>query len=390
MRNLLAVSLLAAAAAWAQDQPAAQTSAPPATETQQQAAPAQPQTTPQQAPAAPQTQPTETAPAPAQAPDVQQQPAIRRTNLTELFKGPTMSEVYCAGFISKEKLKPSGTMVAGNYSPDQAQYTENGYIFLTGNDLQEGKEYFLLRHAYDPNQYQSFPGQLGILKNLGELYQDLGRAKVLYIRNKTAVAQIESSCSDARPGDIAVPFQERPRPEFKQTTFERFAPPNGKTTGRIVMGRDLDTEFGSHRIVYLNVGESQGVKPGDYFRITCEYSAAVHNPAEALGFEAPAYDDTQKDPSKFNFRRQAGELPRRSVGELMVINAGTNSSTALTTYTPEDARVGDGVEMIEATPYPPPPAEAVAAPEPPTISCSVSRSTIQVGETANITCNGVP
>jgi len=390
MRNLLAVSLLAAAAAWAQDQPAAQTSAPPSTETQQQAAPAQPQTTPQQAPAAPQTQPTETAPAPAQAPDVQQQPAIRRTNLTELFKGPTMSEVYCAGFISKEKLKPSGTMVAGNYSPDQAQYTENGYIFLTGNDLQEGKEYFLLRHAYDPNQYQSFPGQLGILKNLGELYQDLGRAKVLYIRNKTAVAQIESSCSDARPGDIAVPFQERPRPEFKQTTFERFAPPNGKTTGRIVMGRDLDTEFGSHRIVYLNVGESQGVKPGDYFRITREYSAAVHNPAEALGFEAPAYDDTQKDPSKFNFRRQAGELPRRSVGELMVINAGTNSSTALTTYTPEDARVGDGVEMIEATPYPPPPAEAVAAPEPPTISCSVSRSTIQVGETANITCNGVP
>jgi outer membrane protein OmpA-like peptidoglycan-associated protein len=310
--------------------------------------------------------------------------------LTELFHGPTLSEIYCAGFISKEKLKPSGTMVAGNYSPDQAQYTENGYIFLTGSDLQEGKEYLLLRHAYDPNQYQSFPGQLGILKNLGELYQDLGRAKVLYIRNRTAVAHIESSCSDVMPGDIAVPFQERPRPEFKQTTFERFAPPNGKTTGRIVMGRDLDTEFGSHRIVYLNVGESQGVKPGDYFRITREYSSSVHNPAEAIGFEAPAYDDTQKDPSKFNFRRQAGELPRRSIGELMVINAGPNSSTALTTYTPEDARLGDGVEMIESTPYPPPAPEPVAAPEPPTISCSVSRSTIQVGETANITCNGVP
>ena len=389
MRNLLAVSLLAAAAAWAQDQPAPQTSAAPSTQTEQQA-PAPPQAAPQQAPAAQQTQPTETAPPPAQTPAAQQQPAIRRTNLTELFHGPTLSEVYCAGFISKEKLKPSGTMVAGNYSPDQALYTENGYIFLTGNDLQEGKEYLLLRHAYDPNQYESFPGQLGILKNLGELYQDLGRAKVLYIRNKTAVAQIESSCSDAMPGDIAVPFQERPRPEFKQTTFERFAPPNGKTTGRIVMGRDLDTVFGSHRIVYLNIGESQGVKPGDYFRITREYSAAAHNPAEAIGFQAPAYDDTQKDPSKFNFRAQAGELPRRTVGELMVINAGPNSSTALTTYTPDDARLGDSVEMIDATPYPPPPPEPVAAPEPPTISCSVSRSTIQVGETANITCNGVP
>src|SRR5690348_7851012 len=210
MRNLLAVSLLAAAAAWAQDQPVAQTSAPPSTQAEQPPSPAQPQAAPQQAPATQQTQPTEITPAPAQTPMAQQQPAIRRTNLTELFHGPTLSEVYCAGFISKEKLKASGTMVAGNHSPDQAQYTENGYIFLTGNDLQEGREYLLLRHTYDPNQYQSFPGQLGILRNLGELYQDLGRAKVLYIRNKTAVAHIESSCSDAMPGDIAVPFQERP------------------------------------------------------------------------------------------------------------------------------------------------------------------------------------
>ena len=388
MRTLLAVSLLAAAAAWAQDQPA-QTTPPPSAETQQQPTPAQPQAAPQQSPATQQTQPTETAPAPAQTPTVQQQPAIRRTNLSELFRGPTLSEVYCAGFISKEKLRPSGTMVAGNHSPDQALYTENGYIFLTGNDLQEGKEYLLLRHAHDPNQYQSFPGQLSMLRNLGEMYQDLGRAKVLYIRKKTAVAQIESSCSDVMPGDIAVPFQERPRPEFKQTTFERFALPNGKTTGRIVMGRDLDTMIGVHRIVYLNIGESQGVKPGDYFRITREYSSVAHNPAEALGFEATAYDDTQKDPSKFDFRAQAGELPRRSVGELMVINVGPNSSTALTTFSPEDAHLGDGVEMVEAIPFPEPAAEPVAAPEPPTISCSVTRSTIQVGETTNITCNGV-
>ncbi len=420
MRSILAVSLLAAAAAWAQDQPA-QTSAPQTTDTQQQAAPAQPQAAPQQTPAAPQTQPAETAPqqqapaatqtqpaqttpqqaptpaqpqpteaAPAQttAPAPAQQPAIRRTNLSELFKGPTLSEIYCAGFISKETIKPSGTMVAGNHSPDQDQYTENGYIFLKGSDLQEGKEYLLLRHAYDPNQYQSFPGQLATLKRLGELYQDLGRAKVLYIRNKTAVAQIESSCSDVRPGDIAVPFQERPRPEFKQTTFERFAPPNGKTTGRVVMGRDFDTEIGAHRIVYLNVGEAQGVKPGDYFRITRDYSAAKDS-IESLGFNAPSYDDTQKDPSKFDFRKQAGDLPRRSVGELMVINVNQNSSTALTTYMLEDAHLGDGVEMIEATPFPAPAPEPVAAPEPPTISCSVSRSTIQVGESANVTCNGV-
>src|SRR5689334_8796109 len=208
MRTILAVSLLAAVAAWAQDQPAAQTSTPPQTDTQQQTAPAQPQAAPQQAPATTPTQQTEAAPAPTQAPAATtQQPAIRRTNLTELFNGPTLSEVYCAGFISKDSIKPIGTVLAGNNSPEQVHYMAPDYVFLSGSELQEGKEYQLLRHAVDPNQYESFPGQLGILRNLGQLYQDLGRAKVLYIRNKTAVAQIESSCSDTMPGDIAVPFR---------------------------------------------------------------------------------------------------------------------------------------------------------------------------------------
>jgi outer membrane protein OmpA-like peptidoglycan-associated protein len=209
------------------------------------------------------------------------------------------------------------------------------------------------------------------------------------MRKKLGVALIESSCGSTLPGDIAVPFQERPRPEFKQTTFDPFAPPNGKTAGRIVMGRDLDTLVGFRRVVYLNVGEAQGVKPGDYFRITRDYRSVRDNPIESLPFNAPAYDDTQKDPSTFNFRTQAGELPRRSVGELMVLSTSANSATALTTFTPEDVHLGDGVEMVDATPFPVVPPEPEAAPEPPTISCSVSRSTIQVGETTNLTCNGV-
>ncbi|HVH86031.1 MAG TPA: OmpA family protein, partial [Terriglobales bacterium] len=85
----------------------------------------------------------------------------------------------------------------------------------------------------------------------------------------------------------------------------------------------------------------------------------------------------------------AGELPRRSVGELMIISTSTNSAAALTTYTPEDVHLGDGVEMIDATPIVAAAPEPAAPPEPPTINCSVSRSTIQVGESSNITCNGV-
>ena len=156
-----------------------------------------------------------------------------------------------------------------------------------------------------------------------------------------------------------------------------------------MLAQDLGTLVGARRIVYLNVGEAQGVKPGDYFRALRDYASIADNPAEALPFKAPPYDPTQKNPPKFQFRAHAGELPIRAIGELMVLSTTPNTATALTTYVPEDIHLGDTIEMIDSTPFPPPEVAATAAALPPTINCSVSRSTIQVGESANITCNGV-
>jgi outer membrane protein OmpA-like peptidoglycan-associated protein len=372
-------------------QPAQQ---PPDT-TQQQTPPAQQSPAPEQQPAPPIQQPTAT-PAqpdttPAQQPPAPQltRPKIATTNAVELFRGPTISEVYCSGFITRQSVKPSAVIVTGYRAPDQIQYARGDYIYLKGSDLEEGREYLLLRHMRDPNRFESFRGQLSMLKSLGEMYQDLGRIKVTSLRKRVAIAHIESSCSDAMPGDIAIPFQERPRPEFRQTSFDPFAPPNGKTTGRIVMGHDLDTLVGTHRQVYLNIGEAQGVKPGDYFRVTREYSRVAQSPTESLPFQEPPYDETQKDPPKYDFKKEAENLPRLSEGELMVLSTTSNSATALTTFAPEEIELGDVVEMIDTTPLPPLEVAESAVPEPPTISCSVSRSSIVVGETSNITCNGV-
>ena len=361
MRIALAVSLLLTTAALAQDQMAPAAAAPQQSQNQQQPAGSQPKPS---------------------------QPQVAATNLAQRFNGPTLSEIYCAGFITKQGVHRSGTVVAGSNAPEQVDYSAGSYIYLSGKDIQPGREYTLLRNTADPNRYESFPGQLGILDRMGEMYEDLGRAKVLFIRKKVAVAQIESSCETTLPGDIAVPFEERPRPEFKQTRFEQFPEPDGKTNGRIVMGKDLDTLIGARRVVYLNVGEEQGVKPGDYFRITREYTSGKQNPEDSLPFYATTYDSTQKHPPNFNVRQQMAEFPRRSVGELMVMNTTSHSATALVTFAPEAIHLGDRVEAVEATPFPPPAVAAAPPPQPPTIGCSVSRSTIMVGETTNITCNG--
>jgi len=370
MRTLIAVTIFAAATAFAQEQPPASgTAAPSPQPQQQQAAPAQqPQTAPQQ-PAA--------------------------TNLVEEANAPTLSEIYCSGFVSKKSVSPSGTIVGGDLSPETTAYHEGNYIYLRGNDVKEGQEYLLLRHMQDPNRYESFKGQEKAVAALGEMYQDLGRAKVQYIRNKVGVAMIEMACAPALPGDIAVPYSERPRPEFRRVAYNEFATPSGKTAGRIVEAKDLDTFIGLHRIVYLNVGEQQGVKPGDYFRITRNYQSILDSPSESLPLYAPAADDTQKDVPKYNFRKIAGELPIRTVGHLMILSVTPTTATGLTTYVNEDVHLGDGVEMIDVAAEAPETAPSAAAeapaapPQPPTIQCSASRNPIQVGETTSISCNAM-
>ncbi|PYX96110.1 MAG: hypothetical protein DMG63_17685 [Acidobacteria bacterium] len=418
MRNTLAAFLLMTAAALAQDQPSTSTPTqgnPPQEQqqTQQQVTPASPATTeapsvtqppaaqqpetqapPAQAPAAQAAPVPQQAPTPEPAPEnlakpTQAQPSIAKTNKVELFRGPTLSDVYCSGFITKQDVHASAIVIDDARAPEQVRSAERSYIYLSGRGVEEGREYLLLRHTHDPNHNQSFPGQLGLLSSLGELYEDLGRAKVIAVRKKVGVALVEQGCSEVLPGDMAVPFQERPRPEYKQTNFEQFAVPTGKTKGRVVLAQDLGTLVGNHRIIYLNVGEAQGVKPGDYFRALRDYGSIANNPAESLPFKAPPYDPTQKNPPNFEFRGHAGELPIRAIGEMIVLNTTPNTSTALTTYTPEEIHLGDTIEMIDSTPLPPPAVEATAAALPPTINCSVSRSTIQVGESSIITCNGV-
>jgi hypothetical protein len=387
MKSLVALTLLAGVASFCCSAEAqANAQQPPSAEPQQSVA--QPAQAPAQAPV--QTPPQDSAQNPAQAPAPAPAPRIARTNLQAKFNGPTLSEVYCSGFIIKAGLKPSGNVIGGALSPDQTSYAEPEFIYLRGPEVKVGEEYALLRHYQDPNRYESYRGQLKNLQSLGEEYQDLGRAKVMYMRGKVGIAKVEKSCDAVVPGDIAVPFQERPRPQFRRTKFEEFPESDGKGEGRIVTAKDLDTMLGVRRIVYLNIGEQQNVKPGDYFRIVRDYETIIEDPVGSLPFKAPSGDDTQKNPAQYDLAKTGGEIPRRTVGELMVLNTTATTATALTTFAKSDINLGDLVEHEEVLPE-----EASAAsdgpepavPQPPTISCSVSRNSMQVGESSSISCN---
>lgn len=371
------------------NQPAPQQQAPVEQPPAQQPAP-EPAPSPAPAPAEQQPAPEQQPPTSLQQgvqeplPPPPVQPRIARTNIVEKVPGPTDPDLYCAGFITNQDVPDKQYVAAGWSSPHQTKYNDREYVYLTGGSFQEGATYEIVRKLRDPNRWEAFKGQRGAIADVGQPYAQIGQVKVLSVRENTAVTQVLFSCEPVVLGDQAIPFVERPRPPFRpESNFDRFAPPNGKLTGRIVSARDFDAFLGQGRIAYLNVGSEKGVKVGDYFHATRTYKDTLKDEADSLSTKASFLEDTQKNPPKFSTWRY-DDLPRRTLGTMIVINVTPKGAAALTTFALEDIMVGDGVEMFEPPPPPPPPAEAM---NPPVITCTANPPTVRVGERSTIICD---
>jgi len=276
---------------------------------------------------------------------------------TVRYQTPTAADLYCAGFISKDRVANANFVDGGLQTPSTTKFTNGEIVYLSGTGYQPGQLYTILRELQDANEYELFPGQARLLKSTGHPYAEIGRVRVLDTRSHSAVAQVEFSCDPVNPGDIAVPFVEKQPIAFHAPShFDRFLPNTNKTSGRIVLGKDFDGTLGTGTKVYMNVGSNQGVKIGDYFRAVRYYRADLRDPVDSLSFKASTSEDTQKRPPSFegNFLTRTngpnihmGDLPRRAVGEVVVLSVTPTTSTGMIVFALEDVHAGDMVELDE-------------------------------------------
>jgi len=271
------------------------------------------------------------------------------------FQTPTTADIYCAGFLSKDRLPDASYVSGGLNTPTSTKFEIGELVYLNGKNYQTGQLYSIVREARDVNEYELYPGQRKLLASAGRPYQEIGRVRVVDTRSRSAVAQVEFSCDPINPGDVAVPFVERSPGVFRGPThFDRFAPANGKLSGRIVLGKDFDGFLGTGMKLYMNMGSNQGVKVGDYFRVVRSYTSTLENPVDSLSFKASTSEDTQMHPPSFegNFLTKTSgpnirvaDLPRRAVGEVVVVNVTPTSSSAMVVFALEDVYAGDSVEL---------------------------------------------
>ncbi len=274
---------------------------------------------------------------------------------TERVQTPTYADLYCAGFISKQILPDANYVAGGLETPSTTKFTRGDVVYLQGTGYSAGAEYEIVRALRDVNEYEIYPGQKKLLKETGQPYEEVGRIRIIDTRSRIAIARIEYACDGVNPGDTAIPFAEKLTVAFHiPVKFDLFLPSSSKLSGRIVMGKDFDSQLGTGHKVYINLGANQGVKVGDYFRAVRSYDADLNDPVDSLSFKAAIAEDTQKktpsvDPHMFTKGNgpviHVRDLPRRSVGEIVIIGVTPTTATGMIVFSLEDVHAGDNVEV---------------------------------------------
>jgi len=286
---------------------------------------------------------------PPAAPPPVNRGAVPTAEVTEHLVPATKSDTYCSGFISSTPVSRANFIAGGLETPDKVRYTDRDYIFISGSNLTPGSRVSIVREWRNPDHVQPFKEANKMLAKAGQPYEDLGYARIIENRGTNiAVAQVEFSCEAIIPGDIAVPFM--PRPEVKvrpQTTLDRFPPALNSLKGNIIMASGGDQVIASGTKVYLNVGSQDGARTGSYFRVTRGYSPEEMDSADRVSIQSSEFDDTQMNAKRLPTSK-LGELPRRVIGEVVILNAMPTTSTAMVTFTLEEMHPGDVVDMEPA------------------------------------------
>ena len=254
------------------------------------------------------------------------------------------STVNCSGFVTEQKIPDEMRIVSGEQSNYKITFARGDYVHINrGQDkgVRVGDRFSVVRPDKDPTDVPWFKWQKKLLRAMGQLYLDAGQLRVVNVLPKVSVAQVVFSCDYVQRGDILVPYEDRPAPPFKDAAgFDHFAPVSGKPVAMLVAGKDYSQVYGKLSAVYVNLGTSQGVKVGDYFRIFRYQGSTAETVTQDKGYQYKIYGFGSA-PQRYEWN----DLPREVLGEGIVISASRNSSTMMITVSTIEVYAGDYVEI---------------------------------------------
>jgi hypothetical protein len=256
---------------------------------------------------------------------------------------PTEATLYCSGVVTNIQVPMDTYLISGEDSRYRSTYSAGDYVFINRgaeHGVKVGDQFEVIRPVSDPVDATWFKYQSMLNHAMGTTYADIGRLRVVHVDVKTSTAEMSLACDLMHRGDIVRPFTARPAPQFHDVKFDPFAAPSGKKTAMVVTTKDFGSIAGAGRIVYINLGNNQGVQMGNYFRVF-RYQGTHIDALYQVSNMAYRADGFGSTPVAYGWNN----LPRQVLGEGIVLRTGPNSSTVLLTDSREEIFVGDYVEL---------------------------------------------
>jgi hypothetical protein len=220
-------------------------------------------------------------------------------------------DVYCSGYLGDRDEAFVGRIVNAEKERNQSMFMAGDVIYIdigAENGVQAGMEFTIVRPSRLVNRWGSER------EVQGRIYMTPGRVRVLCVQERSSITEIIYSCNEVEVGDFVAPFEPIPVPLVRRTRPATICDtPNGKPIGHVVDTRDAVTPVGTDTIVFLDLGEQDGLNPGDFLTV-------YHPSTQAQGV-------------------------RTVLGEAAILTTRTRSAVAIITSMVDFIAVGDAVEV---------------------------------------------
>lgn len=221
------------------------------------------------------------------------------------------ADVYCSGYLGDAEEPFTGTVVAAEKELNQSMFMTGDVVYIdrgAQDGVQAGMEFTIARPDRVIYRWDS------VSAVHGRIYLTPGRLRVICAQERSAIAEIVYGCADVELGDRIFPFEPLPVPLVRRTSpLTACDTPNGKPIGHVVHTKDAVTPIGTDTVVFLDLGESDGLNPGDFL--------TVYRPSARA------------------------EGVRTVLGEAAILTTKGRSSVAIITSMTDNIAVGDFVEV---------------------------------------------
>lgn len=183
----------------------------------------------------------------------------------------TDSDLYCSFYMQEEgKPLPTLQIIGAERMNEKIMLGDSDIVYLN-QGAAEGLEIGQLFEIVGLEDKVPYYGTVTLRR---------GRARIVRLEDKVAVAKIEKSCNPVRVGDYLLPFEEGEGEIGKDKGFD-LMDPNASKHGQVIF---VDTGFhigGTGQWALISMGRQHCVQIGD--QLTVFHRAKPNLPREAIG-----------------------------------------------------------------------------------------------------------